>query len=159
MANNKLVRLALVDRGMKQWQLAELLKVSDGHLSELMREEWPETAQKRVAGIIAGWDGETYETNEDTREVVDMIRAGRRRAKRIKQPEDLTSGTQNALLYLYRTGWMQRHDRAIMECAEPAKWRQLRETISEMAENGGAGTQEDVCRYLLKYMDALENED
>lgn len=43
--------------------------------------------------------------------------------------------------------------------AEPPRWRQLRETISEMVENGGAGTQEDVLRYLLKYMDVLENEE
>lgn len=39
------------------------------------------------------------------------------------------------------------------------KWNQLRDTISEMAENGGTGTQEDVCRYLLKYMDVLEQEE
>ena len=38
-------------------------------------------------------------------------------------------------------------------------WNQLRDTISEMAENGGDGTQEDVCRYLLKYMDVLEQEE
>ena len=35
-------------------------------------------------------------------------------------------------------------------------WRQLRETIRELASWGGDGTQEDVCRYLLRYMEILE---
>lgn len=37
-------------------------------------------------------------------------------------------------------------------------WRQLRETISELAAWKGGGTQEDVCGYLLRYMEILDEE-
>ena len=35
-------------------------------------------------------------------------------------------------------------------------WESLRSTIEEMRDNGGTGTQQDVCRFLANLMDVLE---
>ena len=35
-------------------------------------------------------------------------------------------------------------------------WESLRITIEEMRDNGGAGTQQGVCRFLANLMDVLE---
>ena len=37
-------------------------------------------------------------------------------------------------------------------------WEQLKETIGELRDNRGAGSQEEVCRFLSKYMDILEEQ-
>lgn len=37
-------------------------------------------------------------------------------------------------------------------------WLQLTETIFEMRDNGGTGTQADVCKFLANYMSVLEKE-
>jgi len=36
------------------------------------------------------------------------------------------------------------------------QWQELKETITEMRDNGGTGTQQEVCRFLVNYMDLLE---
>lgn len=37
-------------------------------------------------------------------------------------------------------------------------WNELKETILEMRDNGGAGTQKEVCTFLLNLMGVLEKQ-
>lgn len=36
------------------------------------------------------------------------------------------------------------------------EWEELKETIIEMRDNGGTGTQQEVCKFLANLMDVLE---
>ena len=38
------------------------------------------------------------------------------------------------------------------------QWNELKETIVEMRDNGGTGTQQEVCGFLANLMDVLENQ-
>ena len=38
------------------------------------------------------------------------------------------------------------------------QWRELKETITEMRDNGGTGTQQDVCKFLANLMEILEKQ-
>ena len=38
------------------------------------------------------------------------------------------------------------------------QWQELKETITEMRDNDGTGTQQEVCRFLVNYMDVLEKQ-
>lgn len=38
------------------------------------------------------------------------------------------------------------------------QWQELKATITEMRDNGGTGTQQDVCRFLINYMETLEKQ-
>ena len=38
------------------------------------------------------------------------------------------------------------------------QWRELKETITEMRDNGGTGTQQEVCKFLANLMDILEKQ-
>ena len=38
------------------------------------------------------------------------------------------------------------------------QWQELKETIIEMRDNDGTGTQQEVCKFLANYMDVLENQ-
>ena len=38
------------------------------------------------------------------------------------------------------------------------QWQELKETITEMRDNDGTGTQQDVCKFLINYMDVLEKQ-
>ena len=38
------------------------------------------------------------------------------------------------------------------------QWKQLKETITELRDNKGVGTQQEVCRFLVNLMDNLEKE-
>ena len=38
------------------------------------------------------------------------------------------------------------------------QWRELKETITEMRDNGGTGTQQEVCKFLADYMETLEKQ-
>ena len=38
------------------------------------------------------------------------------------------------------------------------QWRELKETITEMRDNGGTGTQQEVCKFLANLMDILEQQ-
>ena len=38
------------------------------------------------------------------------------------------------------------------------QWRELKETITEMRDNGGTGTQQEVCKFLVNYMETLEKQ-
>ena len=38
------------------------------------------------------------------------------------------------------------------------QWQELKETIIEMRDNNGTGTQQEVCKFLVNYMDVLEKQ-
>ena len=38
------------------------------------------------------------------------------------------------------------------------QWRELKETITELRDNDGTGTQREVCKFLANYMDVLEKQ-
>ena len=38
------------------------------------------------------------------------------------------------------------------------QWQELKETITEMRDNDGTGTQQEVCKFLANYMDVLEKQ-
>lgn len=38
------------------------------------------------------------------------------------------------------------------------QWQELKETITEMRDNDGTGTQQEVCKFPVNYMDVLEKQ-
>lgn len=38
------------------------------------------------------------------------------------------------------------------------QWRELKETITELRDNDGTGTQQEVCKFLANLMDVLEKQ-
>ena len=38
------------------------------------------------------------------------------------------------------------------------QWQELKETITEMRDNDGIGTQQEVCKFLVNYMETLEKQ-
>ena len=40
----------------------------------------------------------------------------------------------------------------------PAQWQELKETITELRDNDGTGTQQEVCKFLANLMDVLERQ-
>ena len=38
------------------------------------------------------------------------------------------------------------------------QWQELKETITEMRDNNGTGTQQEVCKFLVNYMEILEKQ-
>ena len=38
------------------------------------------------------------------------------------------------------------------------QWQELKETIIEMRDNDGTGTQQETCKFLANYMDILEKQ-
>lgn len=38
------------------------------------------------------------------------------------------------------------------------QWKELKEAITEMRDNGGTGTQYEVCKFLANLMDVLEKQ-
>jgi len=38
------------------------------------------------------------------------------------------------------------------------QWQELKETIAELRDNDGTGTQQDVCKFLVNYMEILEKQ-
>ena len=38
------------------------------------------------------------------------------------------------------------------------QWQELKETIIEMRDNDGTGTQQEVCKFLVNYMGVLEKQ-
>ena len=38
------------------------------------------------------------------------------------------------------------------------EWQELKETIIEMRDNDGTGTQQDACKFLANYMEVLEKQ-
>ena len=50
--NNLKIRVAMVSNNVKQWEVAELLKISEPSLSRLLRHELPEEEQDRIVKAI-----------------------------------------------------------------------------------------------------------
>ena len=38
------------------------------------------------------------------------------------------------------------------------QWQELKETITELRDNDGTGTQQEVCKFLVNYMEVLEKQ-
>lgn len=38
------------------------------------------------------------------------------------------------------------------------QWKELKETIIELRDNDGTGTQQEVCKFLVNYMEILEKQ-
>lgn len=51
---NLKVRACLMEHGMAQWQLADILRIADNTMSKYMRYEWSEEFQEQMCGIIKG---------------------------------------------------------------------------------------------------------
>ncbi len=49
---NARIKVALIENGMKQWQLAQLMGVHEATLSKRMREELPAEEQDRIVNLI-----------------------------------------------------------------------------------------------------------
>ena len=61
MQNNTIIRRALFDAGMRQWQLAELLGITEFTLSRKLRHELPEEEQIRIVNLIQSRGGNKNE--------------------------------------------------------------------------------------------------
>ena len=49
---NKIIRKALVEHDLKQWQLAEILNIREDSLSRKLRKELPEGEQRQIVQQI-----------------------------------------------------------------------------------------------------------
>ena len=49
---NEMIRKALKDSGMKQWELAEMLGISEFTLSRKLRNELPQEEKERILNLI-----------------------------------------------------------------------------------------------------------
>ena len=49
---NEMIRKALKDSGMKQWELAEMLGISEFTLSRKLRNELPQEDKDRILNLI-----------------------------------------------------------------------------------------------------------
>lgn len=56
--NNKRVRIVMIEAGIKQWELARLLGISEPALSQKLRDELPEEEQNRIIDLIEKSDKE-----------------------------------------------------------------------------------------------------
>ena len=52
MKNNTLIREALFRTGMKKWQLAKAMGISEPTLYRMLREELPEEKQREIVSLI-----------------------------------------------------------------------------------------------------------
>lgn len=50
--NNIRIRMSLIEHGLKQWELASILNVSESQLSRTLRTELPEEEQNRIIAKI-----------------------------------------------------------------------------------------------------------
>ena len=50
--NNQLIRAALAETGLKQWQLADILQMREDVLSRQLRYELPLERQKEIVAVI-----------------------------------------------------------------------------------------------------------
>ncbi|KAB3534411.1 hypothetical protein F8154_08885 [Alkaliphilus pronyensis] len=59
--NNNEIRKALSDANMKQWQLAELLGITEWTLSRKLRKELPEDKKEEILDLINKERGEDHD--------------------------------------------------------------------------------------------------
>ena len=50
--SNTKIRIKMVEVGLKQWQLARIMGISESMLSRKLREELPEDEQDRICDLI-----------------------------------------------------------------------------------------------------------
>ena len=50
--NNIEIRMEMMKKGLKQWQVAKLLGISESVLSRKLREELPEEEKEKIVAII-----------------------------------------------------------------------------------------------------------
>jgi len=50
--NNKKIRIAMMESGIRQWELAKLLGISESTLTRKLREELPDEEQDKIVEII-----------------------------------------------------------------------------------------------------------
>ena len=50
--NNTRIRIKMIECGLKQWELAKLMGISEPTLSKKLREELPEEEQDKIIEII-----------------------------------------------------------------------------------------------------------
>ena len=50
--NNKIIRIAMLEHGLSQWELAVILGISESQMSRKLRVELPEDEQKRIVSLI-----------------------------------------------------------------------------------------------------------
>ena len=69
--NNSKVRIKMLESGFKQWEVADLLGVSESVFSRKLRNELPEEEQDKIVNLIEQSHGEhalTEETGGDLNE-------------------------------------------------------------------------------------------
>lgn len=81
---NMVVRGAMAEKGLTQWQLANLFDMSETTISRMFRYEWDEETQRAVAEMIKG-------VRQDKTKVAEMLSrqspSGKRNAARKKRKE------------------------------------------------------------------------
>lgn len=53
--NNLLIRIEMTKHNLKQWQLADILGISEFSLSRKLRKELPELEQERIISLIQNY--------------------------------------------------------------------------------------------------------
>ena len=51
------IRNMLKDKGMRQWELAEIMGISESVLCRKLRHELPPDEQKMIIDLIENWEG------------------------------------------------------------------------------------------------------
>lgn len=67
--NNLLIRKTLKQTGMKYWQLARLLGISEATLTRRLRDELPVEEQKKIVAMI---EAKTIKREDDNTEEGDL---------------------------------------------------------------------------------------
>ncbi len=49
---NKIIKIALLEHNLKQWELAELMNTTESVLSRRLRKELPESEQREIVSLI-----------------------------------------------------------------------------------------------------------
>lgn len=57
--NNVKVRIKMIESGLKQWEVARLLEMSESVLSRRLRDELPEEEQDKICELIENAKHET----------------------------------------------------------------------------------------------------
>lgn len=86
--------------------------------------------------------------NNDTISRSGAIKAIEEKARRIKN-EDTQNGLAGAIAILFELP-------PVIPIFE--QWKKLKKTITEMRDNDGTSTQQEVCKFLANYMDVLEKQ-
>lgn len=90
---NMVVRGAMAEKGLTQWQLANLFDMSETTISRMFRYEWDEETQRAVAEMIKG-------VRQDKTKVAEMLSmqspSAKRNAARKKRKEAERTERHNA---------------------------------------------------------------